>query len=145
MTAGRALMTGMILLVALAVGAAFYVLGPPSQQRLLRLDERRVEDLNGIRAAVNDYWRQNNRLPASVEEAGHGTALYRDPESGEVYEYRVRGERSYELCAVFERAFTPEEPGLANRFWPHPAGRHCFALSAGTADAVPQREPFNRN
>ena len=124
-------MTGMIVLVVAAVGAAFYVLGTPSEQRLIRLDERRVEDLNGIRAGVNAYWRTNQRLPASLDEAREGTALYRDPESGDAYGYRVLGERSYELCATFDREFTPEEPGLANRFWPHPAGRHCFRLEPG--------------
>jgi hypothetical protein len=134
MTAGRALMTGMIVLVVAAVGAAFYVLGPPSEQRLIRLDERRVEDLNGIRAGVNAYWRSNRRLPESLDQAREGTALYRDPESGAAYEYRVLGERSYELCATFDRAFAPEEPELAVRSWPHPAGRHCFTL-----------EPANRN
>jgi hypothetical protein len=131
MTSGRVLMLAMIVLVLGAVGAGFYVLGSPSEQRLLRLDERRVEDLNGIRAGVNAYWRANQRLPDSLDDARQGTALYRDPVSGEPYEYRVLDERSYELCATFERAFTPEEPGLAVRFWPHPAGRHCYRLDAG--------------
>jgi hypothetical protein len=128
MTSGRALILGMIVLVLGAVGAGFYVLGSPGEQRLLRLDERRVEDLNGIRAGVNAHWRTNQRLPESLDDARQGTALYRDPVSSDPYEYRVLDERSYELCATFDREFTPEEPALAVRLWPHPAGRHCFTL-----------------
>ena len=134
MTAGKTLIVGMLVVVVAAAGAAFYVLGSPGEQRLLRLDERRVEDLNGIRAGVNAYWRANRKLPASLDDAREGTTLYRDPVSGAPYDYRVTGERSYELCATFDRAYAPEEPGSAVRFWPHPAGRHCFGLDAGSRD-----------
>ena len=125
---GRLLITLAVLLVIGAVIAAFLVLGSPFEQRLLRLDERRVEDLNGIRANVNTYWRSNDRLPVSLEEAGRGTPLYKDPESGEPYAYRVLGDRQYELCATFARESTPGSPELASQFWPHPEGRHCFQL-----------------
>src|SRR5690606_26750206 len=97
------------------------------------LDERRLQDLDTIRAAVNGYWRQSGRLPGSLDEARPGLLAFADPVSGEPYEYRVTGEQTYELCATYDRAYTPEEPQLALRFWPHPAGRHCFALDASGA------------
>ena len=129
-TGGRLVMGVAVLLVAATIAAAFLVLGSPAEQRLLRLDERRVEDLNSLRANVNAYWRANARLPASLDEAGRGTDLYKDPVTGEPYGYRALGERAYELCASFDRPFTPESPDAAMRFWPHPAGQHCFPFEA---------------
>jgi hypothetical protein len=128
------LIGGAIALVTVVVAAALYVLGSPGEQRRLRLDERRVEDLNALRADIGAYWRVNRRLPASLGEASRDPALYRDPVSGDAYEYRVLGERSYELCATFERPYSPDRPQLATRFWPHPAGRHCFALDVPVRD-----------
>lgn len=131
-TGGQLAIGVAVVVVAATVIASFLVLGSPAEQRLLRLDERRVEDLNGLRAHVNAYWRANARLPSSLDDAGQGAELYRDPASGEEYGYRVIGERAYELCADFDRPFMPESADLAMRFWPHPAGRHCFPLEPGT-------------
>lgn len=121
-------------LVVGAIAAGFMALGSPAEQRLLRLDERRVEDLRGIGASVNAYWQANDRLPDLLTDAGRGVELYRDPVSEEPYEYRVLGPQTYELCAEFARSFTPESAERAIRDWPHPAGRHCFTLNA-EADA----------
>jgi hypothetical protein len=65
-------------------------------------------------------------LPAGTAELVDGRGLSRlptDPATDEPYEYRVTGERNFELCAVFARASRSED---ADDFWYHAADRHCY-------------------
>ena len=117
-----------VLVVLGALGGGFYLIGPPSEARARRMDERREMDLQRLQLAADLYWTRNKRLPASLEELAKeaGTSIYeRDPESGTPYQYMVKGEDSYELCAEFAR-----ESDGRSEFWAHGAGRRCFAIRA---------------
>ena len=63
--------------------------------------------------------------------------MARDPATAEPYEYRTTGEKSYELCAFFDREDErPEERSRSEllasseRFWTHDSGRVCFPVGA---------------
>ena len=117
-----------VLVVLGALGGGFYFVGPPAEERARRLDARREIDLQRLRLAADLYWTRNKRLPASLDALATeaGTDIYsRDPQTGAPYTYVVKGEDAYELCAEFVR---PSE-GRGD-FWSHPAGRHCYAISA---------------
>ena len=123
------------LAVIAAVVAGMLVLGSPASQRARRLDQRRVEDLRGAAAGVDLYWTRNARLPSSLDELPSelGSApAPRDPVSGQPYEYAVRDDRRYQLCATFERDSSTDIDTYRPRdeFWTHPAARHCFDLEA---------------
>jgi type II secretory pathway pseudopilin PulG len=123
-----------LIVVAIAIVAAFRVMGSPAEQRLRRLDERRVEDLNRLSDAIQLYDSRHQRLPASLEEIerDQGTdAARRDPVTQQPYEYRVDGPKAYSLCAHFDRESLREVGFYAT--WPHGAGRQCFARAAGAA------------
>jgi len=114
--------------VAAAVVAGLASIGSPAEQRLLRLDERRVTDLRMLAGAVNRYWAQQRGLPARAEDVIDGqitTRLPLDPESKGTYDYRVTEAGHYELCATFNRPSRLEE---SNDFWAHEAGRRCFSF-----------------
>lgn len=138
-------------LVVVAVGAAIVgglvLAGSPESARRTRLDDRREADLQGIATAVDLYWSQNRELPADLERLGRerGVRLrsLEDPQTGDPYEYRITGEKTYELCAVFDR----EDPGPSardrgeswdgtGRFWIHGAGRACFPVEAAELGRV---------
>ena len=88
----------------------------PGNQRLYRLDLKRIEDLNTLRRRIGCHWRQEGRLPDTVEAAFasgrtgtppdslpyncFGDVSY-DPETAEPYGYRKIDGNAYELCAVF--------------------------------------------
>ncbi len=117
-----------VLVVLGALGGGFYLVGPPADERARSLDARRERDLAGLRLAIDLYWTRNNRLPSTLDELAKeaGTNIYaRDPESGDSYSYIVKGENTYELCAVFVR----QSEGRSD-FWSHPAGRHCYVITA---------------
>ena len=117
-----------VLVVLGALGAGFYLIGPPAGERARRLDARREADLQRLRLAIDLYWTRNGRLPAALDElhAEAGTSIYaRDPQSGEAYAYGVKNGVRYELCAAFSGA----SEGRAD-FWSHGAGRQCFEIAA---------------
>lgn len=143
--------------IALVFGAvcwAFAVMGGPGSQRTLRLDQRRVDDLQSIQWSVINYWQQTETLPANLAALSTPLSNYtvpRDPEfqKGNEYEYRVVADKSFELCATFaaplpegwvpanssgqfmatDSAMTEpaRAPGSAQSdSWAHEAGRSCF-------------------
>jgi hypothetical protein len=120
-----ALLSTMAVVVAVAGGV--WLIGTPSEQRTLRFDERRVADLKQLSYSVNYHWTQRHELPARAEEAVDGRILSRlplDPESKRPYDYRVTGERTFELCATFTRRSREE----AGDFWFHDAGSRCYSF-----------------
>ena len=117
--------------VACAVLAGLYFSGSPGEQRLLRLDERRAQDLWAISNAIEGYWDRTGELPLFLEDVVVGgmrlSEAPLDPATGEPYEYDpidLAG-FAYVLCADFARA--SEETSRAD-FWRHEAGRSCFSL-----------------
>ena len=129
-------------LVVLAVGAGAYVIGSPGEARVLRLDERRVEDLQRLRSGVASYWNSHKALPPVLDSllpARADSTRLRDPESAVRYEYVPSTDSSFSLCATFRRASEHAQQRLREG-WYHEAGRHCYPLMATVGD-VP-RMPF---
>jgi hypothetical protein len=120
---------GILIVVAIAaIAAGLFVLGSPAEERVLRLDERRVRDLTSIAQAVDVYWTRHERLPASLDELRNepvGYVGYSDPDTNKAYEYRLLEVGQYELCAEFARESRASDRAAAG-LWSHRAGRQCF-------------------
>ena len=92
--------------VALVLIISIVISGSPSEQRLIRLDERRVENLVRLSAAFDDYWEERDSLPEEISELLDGRRLSRmpsDPQTALAYEYERLGHDTYQLCATFDR------------------------------------------
>jgi hypothetical protein len=116
--------------IVVVVAAGLFVAGAPSEERARRLDERRLQELRDISYAANLYLDRHKRLPVSLPELaaeGGSSIRLQDPE-GRPYEYRVTGEKTYELCATFQRDSSEQSPRMAGDFWSHGLGRQCFQL-----------------
>ena len=136
------LVAAALVIVAGSLGLGFTMAGSPFTARLQRLDEKRVNDLRGIHRVIQQMVTKVEYgsvkfvqpLPKSLEEVAEyqrtresGAALdLSDPTTGEKYDYRATGEKTYELCATFEFA----RDRKYDLFWNHPAGRHCFKFNA---------------
>ncbi len=110
--------------------------GTPGQQRALQFDQRRVSDLQQISYSINLYWQNSGKLPVSFDDLKNQQYSYiqsvMDPRTEVAYEYRVLGDKTYELCATFET----DSSNTAARFktpipfseqsWDHAIGRVCF-------------------
>ena len=98
----------------------------------MRLDERRVQDLQGIQRAIERRWLAQPQLPATLDELvlTAPPLAAADPVSGSAYEYRPVSGIQYELCASFAAASPGVSDGRPRDFWSHGAGRECFRLEA---------------
>jgi hypothetical protein len=130
----RAAFAAAIASVLAVIGVALWVIGSPGEERLRRLDDRRVGHLEAIAAAVDRHFESKRQLPATLEELARLDRSFdpvTDPVSGQPYEYRVLGERRYQLCAEFQHR-SREEPQAAwpvsLHFWKHDAARQCFEV-----------------
>lgn len=131
-----------IVVVAVAV-VGVILLDSPAEERLRRLDERRIADLHEISYAVDVYWTREGTVPPSLEVLGNEERIVRelaDPETGEPYEYRVLGGNDYELCAVFAREIDAGGRDVPYEYlWYHGLGRQCFQLTAQDVNRMIER------
>src|SRR5579864_4357319 len=103
--------------VLAAVVVGFVSLGSPGTQRLVQMDNRRIQNISGIASTINRKWITSHQLPPSLDEIGPQN---RDPLTNAPYEYRSGQESHYQLCATFARDYHP--PQRRAPFWDHPAG-----------------------
>ena len=121
------------LVVVATLFAAIRVMGTPGQQRLARLDARRIDDLQGLVRAVRHHARTLGAMPASVQAAAAGSDMpVNDRVTGVPYGYAIKGKSVFQVCAVFDTSTSEVLPADRSPFpvsrveWHHPAGRHCF-------------------
>lgn len=124
-----ALSVGILILASIALG--FVILGSPRNQRLMRMDNQKIIDLQNMQSQVIIYWQQNGSLPEQWQPK------YLQYNSAEMYEYKKNGDMSFEVCADFNRKSKKnisEDMGFysnvrlmgGNDDWSHGSGRHCF-------------------
>lgn len=117
-----ALIAGVLICLTLAFG--FLKTGSPMVQRLITQDNRRVRDLHLLSQRVNTAYQAMN--PKSLPRTPN---TGQDPFTKKPYEYTRSEGPQYEICATFDLASQPL-PTTAEDRWAHPAGRHCYTLSA---------------
>ena len=130
---------GIIGVIAIAIIAGFVIVGSPNEERMRRFDEQRANDLQGLQYEIVNYWQAKDVLPKTLNDIKddiRGIRVPTDPETGAVYEYAVKGDMEFELCATFRRASDETSPQVArpvglyggmNENWQHGAGRTCFS------------------
>ena len=134
MTMNKAFAVAGSLAVALVAFGGLYLGGSPSEQRLLRLDERRVGDLRRLSRAVQRRWDKTTRLPQGLDELVDGQKLESvplDPITDSRYAFEHESLNTYRLCADFSMPSVNPKP---NDFWAHEAGYQCFAFTLVSRD-----------
>lgn len=118
--------------VVATLAAAVAVMGPPSTQRQLKLDQKRVADLQRIARLLESAANRSGALPPDLVAVAHQPGMSvptGDPLDGSSYGYQVTGERGYRLCATFARDTAQTQDDQWPRIddeWSHGAGRQCF-------------------
>ena len=140
----KAVNYGVGLLLLVAIGAGFFIVGTPQQIRAEKQDMIRVNDLESIQWLLVNYWQQKESLPAALADLNdpiRNSVIPLDPKTQQPYEYRATGALSFELCATFagerEDRLEGERPMMDPTSiapggktlpdnWAHAAGRACF-------------------
>lgn len=135
-----AIMVGIVLIVSLISG--FFIAGTPTQQRNIRLDEQRINQLMELQNQLVNYAQSKSTLPADLTslEAWVGT-LPLDPITQQPYIYKKTSTTTFQLCATFAEPLTDDiydsyyGPSYAEKSipqlvggssWVHPTGEYCF-------------------
>ena len=131
-------------LVLIAIIAGFVVVGSPSTRRAIRFDEQRVSDLQNIQYLITNYWQTAGKLPQDLPTLNDpitNAVVPKDPETGNIYLYRITDKTSFELCAnfslasgsttnsnggIYSRPIPAPISGNVNENWKHNAGKYCF-------------------
>ncbi len=124
---------GATLLVLITLVLGFMNAATPVEVRESRIDDNQINDLQNIQWNIEEYYRANETLPASLADAYNGKPVLTAPEGRQPYTYRVVSTTSYELCGTFAqdstendytnvRLYYPEK----NQNWSHGQGEWCF-------------------
>ncbi len=120
------------LCVVAMVILGFWAIGAPKNQRTLRADTKRVQDLYQLSAQIQAHWTsRGHTLPESLSQLP-GVVLV-DPITRTPYDYHLRDGNRYELCATFSQASQQKDATSRPSIWTHPTGYHCFTLNAAEA------------
>ncbi len=129
-----------VAVVILSIVMAFFIVGSPAQQRALRFDQQRINDLQNLQYQILNYWQQKRELPATQAELVNyftGFVPPKDPRTLLPYEYIIIEKGSFKVCATFEKKGTVQSydsmpyvdsmafPGKVT-VWDHGIGRTCF-------------------
>lgn len=118
---------GVIGVVCVAIIVGFFVVGSPSEERAKQLDLRRVSDLTNLQYQIAYYWQAKERLPSvlsDIKDDIRGIFVPVDPETNNAYEYSIKSDNQFELCATFARPGTGY--AMPGQEWKHDVGRTCF-------------------
>lgn len=137
---------GVGILTIFAIVSGFFIIGTPSDIRMLRYDEQKVQDLQNIQYQVLNYWQLKEQFPKTLTELADplsGSMVPVDPQESTSYRYEVTGPLSFKLCASFNkespdmtgRGSYPSAPSYAYDMgmgddstdtWKHGVGEVCF-------------------
>lgn len=136
-----------VCIIVASVVFGFVVIGSPFEQREIRFDEKRINDLSVIQSQVIYYWQMKGTLPnylSQLEDSISGFLVPSDPENGGSYEYALPAIKpgqnpTFQLCAVFKKSdfnidkseiapklMAPRGAYYINESWQHDKGRYCF-------------------
>lgn len=131
-----------ILILVIGIGSlvgAFFLIDSPKVSKLKKFDMTRTSDLSNMNSTIMTSYMDNTKLPDPSDPI---LANYKDPETQNPYEYRILGDKQYELCANFSVVVSSNEQGPgADAWFNHLAGRQCFKKTISDANN-PQLKPI---
>ncbi|MCK5510153.1 hypothetical protein KAI65_01230 [Candidatus Parcubacteria bacterium] len=114
--------------------ASLFVVESPMETRNRKTDEAVLNDFNSIDNAVQNYFREKERLPESLtilkDEFPYITEDdLKHPSSNENYAYNKLEDKKYELCASFLTSNISDTDlnGFNKEMWPHDSGAQCLS------------------
>ncbi len=157
-----------LVIVLASIVGGFLIAGSPTKQRDIRFDNQRVGDLQSTQWQIVNYWQTKGKLPAQLSDlndAISGVKIATDPQTEAPYEYSVKGDKSFELCATFARdyedmkgrggyygygggysypriAIDAAYPSDGNDIWTYKAGRSCFQRTIDPDRYPPSPKPI---
>jgi len=115
--------------------SAFIFVESPYTTRKIKHDNSLIDKFSQIDNALNTYYSDKVKLPVSFDELFQEITYLRredmkDPVTGREFEYKVVGDKTYELCSTFLLSTKDNksyEGGYSfDKRWDHDAGYQCL-------------------
>jgi hypothetical protein len=126
------------IIVAMSIAIGIFSTGSPFKERLRKLDDQRTNDLMMVQNYVVEYWQNKGKLPENLlvlKDDLRNVIIPSDPETKAQYQYEIKDNETFALCAVFSQKTesgrslgdNPYSGGIyGNTTWDHDAGKFCF-------------------
>jgi hypothetical protein len=123
---------------------SLFIVESPTATRNRMLDEVVLNNFSNIDNALNSYYSQYGKLPASLDEllkTGNylvGSNLV-DVSTNKQFDYKVKGDKAYELCATFKASNKDPQASLnayLKERWSHDAGYQCLSQQISAVKVV---------
>lgn len=108
--------------------------GSPGNQRSMRADQKRLQDLGQLNSEIVARWRSSGHLPQHLDELP--VIATADPITRAAYGYHPKEDSHFELCATFDLDSHRETTDNSDQ-WSHPPGQYCFQLDASEPRSSP--------
>ena len=141
--------TGAIMVIGTIIGG-FVIVGSPAEQRAIRFDEQRVNDISNAAYSVAHYWQEYGKMPDNLTDLPEYSSMNgapKDPVTNAPYDYIKGSENnSFKICATFSASsadngayyqITYPKGQSAFYDWTHPAGYYCFDKTISPVDFPP--------
>lgn len=119
----------------------FFFIGSPSEQRLRKLDNQKIQSIENIRAVLDQYYLTNKKLPQDLTELNslkYNGANFVDQQTQKNFGYKAIDDTNYQLCATFNLSnYSWDYRKKYNRTvqssdYSHPSGDYCYDLTASS-------------
>lgn len=125
-----------IVLIVAALVAGFIFVDSPTETRNKKHDAQVLSQLQNIDSYVNEYYYQNEDLPANIDELKSGLRYlteedFQDPITNEIFIYNKKTDKKFELCANFITSNLEDKEeysryGYFDASWRHESGHQCI-------------------
>ncbi len=141
---------GSLIIVIAALVSAFVFIESPRETRNIKHDDNILSQFDRIDGAINDYYRTNKKLPDSLDILLGGRFylsedILKDRTEKKKFDYKITGEKTYELCADFRTSNKGKEYnyryGYYNKRWQHDAGYQCLSQKVKAGVIIDTVEP----
>ncbi|OGG08408.1 hypothetical protein A2777_03075 [Candidatus Gottesmanbacteria bacterium RIFCSPHIGHO2_01_FULL_40_15] len=142
-----------IFIAALGVLTAVFIIGglsltgSPFSEKLIKLDQQRLNDFNTIKYAIENYYRDKKVLPVNLRILPSNIKLS-DPKSGKEYDFAVISSTQYKLCTEFSADTEKSGPergviySNSSSSTSHRKGYDCISYSIPSYAMRPTPTPY---
>lgn len=124
----------LVFVLAVFISSLFFV-ESPLETRNRKIDQAVINSFSSIDHAVDMYFEEFDKMPTNLEELKGESEYLRDrdlidPETKKVFEYKITGARTFDLCATFRTSNKDKENESPYRYLSenalHDSGHQCL-------------------
>ncbi len=136
---------GSLAIIVAALIFSLFVIESPTTTRNRKLDNVILNNFDQIDSTINSYYSEKGTLPVSLDEMRKeynylSDDVFVDPATGVKFDYRIKSQDEYELCAAFRLTGEADNQYYLDNYlsqrWSHAVGYQCLSQKAHNVSPV---------